>query len=70
MECWICERPAHAICRFCGRAICKAHTQEHPYILHTYRTTTGTYKAIVVPDAVHCGTCDPKQDPITLMDME
>jgi len=70
MECWHCERPAHAACRFCGRAVCKTHTQEMPYIIHTYRTTNGDYKAIVVSGAVYCGVCQPQQDPVTLKQME
>ncbi len=70
MECWHCERPAHAACRFCGRAVCKAHAQEMPYIIHSYRTENGTYKAIVVSGAVYCGVCKPQQDPVTLEKME
>ncbi len=70
MECWHCERTAHATCRFCGRAVCKAHVQKMPFIIHTYRTTTDEYKAIVVADAVYCGECDPKKDPVLLQNME
>lgn len=70
MECWHCERPAHATCRFCGRGVCKTHTKEMPYIIHTYRTINGTYKAIVVAGAVYCGVCKPQQDPVTLTNME
>jgi len=25
MNCWHCDRPAHALCQFCGRAVCKDH---------------------------------------------
>jgi hypothetical protein len=50
--------------------VCKTHTKEMPYIIHTYRTTAGTYKAIVVSGAVYCGVCKPKQDPISLIDLE
>jgi hypothetical protein len=70
MECWKCERTAHATCRFCGRAVCKAHVEEMPFIIHTYRTTKGEYKAIVVADAIWCGICRPQQDPVTLQNME
>lgn len=70
MECWHCERPGHANCRFCGRAVCKTHTKEMPYIIHTYRTASGSYKAIVVAGAVYCGVCRPQQDPVELKDME
>ncbi len=70
MECWHCERPAHAVCKFCGRGVCKTHTKEMPYVIHTYRTSTGTYKAIVVAGAVYCGVCKPQQDPVILTNME
>lgn len=70
MECWHCERPSHATCKFCGRAVCKTHAQEKPYIIHAYRTSTGVYKAFVVAGAVWCGICTPQQDPVTLKDLE
>lgn len=70
MECWHCERPAHAVCKFCGRGVCKTHTREKPYILHTYRTTAGAYKAIVVAGAVWCGECRPQDDPIPLKHLD
>jgi hypothetical protein len=41
-----------------------------PFIIHTYRTTTGEYKAITVAGAVYCGVCKPQQDPVTLKNME
>ena len=68
MECWHCERPAHASCKFCGRAVCKTHAQEKPYVLHSYRTAAGEYKALVVK-AIHCGKCNPEQDPVTLKNL-
>jgi len=70
MECWHCERPAHAACKFCGRAVCKTDAKEMPYIIHAYRTSTDEYKAIAVAGAIWCGKCKPQQDPITLKNME
>ena len=70
MECWHCERPSHANCQFCGRAVCKTHAEEKPFLLHTYRTTQGKYKAFVVRRAVWCGVCEPQTDPIELKNME
>ena len=70
MECWHCERPAHAVCQFCGRAVCKAHAKEMPFILDVYRTGQGEYKALVVNNTIHCGVCQPQQEPITLKNME
>lgn len=70
MECWHCERPAHASCQFCGRAVCKTHAQDKPHLLFTYRTTEGKYKAFVTRRAVWCGVCEPQSDPIELKNME
>lgn len=70
MECWHCERPAHATCKFCGRAVCKTHAREKPYIIHTYRTTSGQYKGIVVGGAVWCGVCRPQDDPVELKHLD
>ncbi len=70
MECWHCERPAHAVCKFCGRGVCKTHTREKPYILHTYRTPGGDYKGIVVAGAVWCGECRPQDDPVPLKHLD
>lgn len=70
MKCWHCERPSHATCRFCGRGVCKEHAQEMPYVVHTYHTTQGDYKAIVVDGAIWCGLCKPQQDPIPLENMD
>ena len=37
MDCWICERPALAACRFCGRGACREHAKSHPFVLDVYR---------------------------------
>jgi hypothetical protein len=70
MNCWHCERPAHAVCRFCGRALCKEHVRKMPYILEVYRGEAGPTKALVVADAVWCGVCRPKEDPVELPELE
>ncbi|MBP8003067.1 MAG: hypothetical protein KA314_26815 [Chloroflexi bacterium] len=70
MECWHCERPAHAVCRFCGRAVCKSHAKEMPYVVDTYRTTQGEYKALVIANTIYCGVCQPQQEPVVLKNME
>ena len=68
MECWHCERPAHASCKFCGRAVCKTDAKEKAYVLHSYRTDAGEYKALVVK-GIYCGECNPEQDPVTLKNL-
>ncbi len=36
MLCHQCEEPARGVCIFCGRAICKKHTQKMPAIISIY----------------------------------
>lgn len=66
MNCWHCDRPAHGTCRFCGRGICKEHVQTLPYIVDIYRDDHGTHKALVVAEALYCGVCQPREDPVEL----
>ncbi|MCZ7544902.1 MAG: hypothetical protein M5R40_15875 [Anaerolineae bacterium] len=70
MQCWHCERPAHATCRFCGRAVCREHVKELPFVLEIYRGRTGQPRALVVADAVWCGVCKPAEDPVDLPDLD
>ena len=30
VNCWHCDRPAHATCLFCGRAVCRNHVASLP----------------------------------------
>lgn len=66
MNCWHCERPAHGVCRFCGRALCKQHVRTLPYIVEIFQDEKGKNKAFVVGDGLYCGVCNPKEDPIDL----
>jgi len=69
MNCWHCDRPAHAACRFCGRAVCREHTQTLPHIEAVFHDDEFKYKALVVPEAVYCGVCNPREDPVDLPDV-
>lgn len=70
MNCWHCDRPAHGTCRFCGRAVCKEHAKTLPHIEEIYQSEQGTYKGLVVADALWCGVCEPKEDPVDLPDLK
>jgi hypothetical protein len=70
MECWHCNRPAHGVCRFCGRGICRDHAQRMPFILDTFKDRAGHTRAIVVDDTLYCGVCKPKDEAVTLADLE
>jgi hypothetical protein len=66
MNCWQCDRPAHGVCVFCGRAVCKEHARTLPDILHMYHSKEGRHKALVVADAISCGLCQLLDDPVDL----
>ncbi len=70
MDCWQCERPAHGVCIFCGRAVCKDHVQSIPNILSVFANKEGIKKAIVVQDALFCGICKPNEAPVTLDNLD
>ncbi len=69
MDCWTCRRTAVGSCRFCGRGVCEDHAGEKPFILELFRGS-GVTKALVVEDALHCGTCTPRPDPIDLPELD
>jgi hypothetical protein len=70
MNCIHCDRTAHATCRFCGRAVCKDHLKNSPFIVGLYTGEAGVHKAIVVSDAVYCGLCKPHERPVPLPDLK
>ena len=69
MDCWTCRRTAVGSCRFCGRGVCEDHAEEKPFILELFRGAEMT-RALVVEDALYCGTCTPRPDPIDLPELD
>jgi hypothetical protein len=69
LDCWHCHRNAIGTCRFCGRGICENHVQTRPFIIDVLTNQTPT-RAIVVEDALHCGACHPRPDPIELPELD
>lgn len=71
MNCWVCDRPAHGTCQFCGRALCKDHVRSLPHILEIYHNKGGgSPQALVVADALYCGLCRPRGEPVDLSELE
>lgn len=70
MNCWHCERPAHAGCRFCGRAVCREHVKSLPHIDALYAGDGAALWALTTPEAVHCGVCRPRGKPVRMTDLE
>lgn len=70
MNCWHCRLVAVGVCRFCGRGLCENHVRSQPYVISLDRTTEGTSRALVVEDALHCGVCRPRPDPVELPELD
>jgi hypothetical protein len=68
MDCWQCRKNAVGTCRFCGRGVCENHVATRPYILQLYQDPA--VKALVVEDALYCGVCHPRPNPIELPDLD
>ncbi len=68
MDCWHCRKTAVGTCRFCGRAVCENHVKTRPFILELFRNRE-VVRALVVEDAVFCGGCRPRPDPIDLPEL-
>lgn len=66
MTCHQCERTAAGICRFCGRALCPDHFKSRPFVIAAMPGRTGGVSVLAVEDALHCGTCHPRDDFVEL----
>jgi hypothetical protein len=61
MKCICCDEEARAICRFCGRAVCREHIQEERFIVgYRSRGSFSGDRVLSVREAVWCGKCRPK----------
>jgi hypothetical protein len=67
MDCWHCRRTAVGACRFCGRGICEDHVETKPFVLELFGEPT---RALVVEDALFCGACTPRPDPVDLPELD
>lgn len=71
MTCFFCTRPARGVCRFCGRALCENHTRFAPFVLDIYRShTRDRAEALVTEDALSCGTCKPRPQPVVMPELD
>jgi hypothetical protein len=65
MQCWICAAPASGTCRFCGRAVCRQDAKLQAFVLEVY-PADGTLYGLAVEDALYCGVCKPKSEPVRM----
>lgn len=68
MDCWHCRRAASAACRFCGRGVCKEHAQNQAFVLEVFEGEIAP-RALVVEDAIWCGACHPRPEPVDLPEL-
>ena len=67
MKCIICDRDAHAVCQFCGRAVCREHIRKDEFLSgYAKALFSGGSSAIRVENAVWCGICTVHDDPSIL----
>jgi hypothetical protein len=70
MKCWVCDKDAHASCKFCGRFVCKEHAQTNiPIFLVGWVGKDNTPKFIAVNDVISCGICRPRPEPIEMPEL-
>lgn len=62
MKCIACDDDARAVCQMCGRAVCREHIQERPFVsgFQEYSLMLPSLKGVTVRDAVWCGCCHPE----------
>ena len=65
MRCWVCGGSAEGVCRFCGRGVCKEHARTRPFLLQAWPDGP-ELRGLAVEDALHCGVCKPRPEPVNL----
>jgi hypothetical protein len=49
--------------------VCEDHADEQPFVLELFRAN-GPTRALVVENALFCGACRPRPDPIDLPELD
>ena len=60
MMCFLCGKDAVAVCRYCGRAVCKDHIKEGPVMrqgIHCEVAIGAEDEWLEIGNAVWCGIC-------------
>lgn len=70
MNCWHCRLVAVGTCRFCGRGLCENHVENKTFVISLDRTADGVSRALVVEDALYCGVCRPRADPVEVPELD
>jgi hypothetical protein len=70
MKCWGCKNDANGVCIFCGRGVCKEHTQSKPNILGVYDEEGDVPQVLMVKNGLWCGICEPIPRPVAMPEIE
>lgn len=71
MLCFFCPKASRGMCRFCGRGTCEDHAEFGPFVLDVTRSESrGRVEALVVEDALRCGSCRPRPQPVPLPELD
>jgi hypothetical protein len=65
VRCWVCGATADGACRFCGRGVCKTHARTQAFLFAAWPTKAGL-RGLGVEDALWCGVCHLRSDPVPL----
>jgi hypothetical protein len=63
MRCWIGGEEAEGVCRFCGRAVCRAHAQTRAFLYEAWEHG-GQLRGLGIEDALYCGQCKVNPHPV------
>jgi hypothetical protein len=69
MQCWHCDQPAQAVCKFCGRFVCKDHASTMSTFIAMFLGANDTPKGLAVANVIWCGVCEPQPDPIEMPEL-
>jgi hypothetical protein len=50
--------------------VCEEHVSSRPFVLTLDRSRDGVSRALVVEDALHCGVCRPRAEPVELPELD
>jgi len=61
----VCGAAAEGVCRFCGRAVCKPHARTRAFLFEAWEQD-GELRGLAIEDALYCGVCSPRSQPVGL----
>ena len=69
MKCWLCDEPARATCKFCGRFVCREHVKPMSTFIAMFLGMGETPKGLAVANVIWCGECEPQPEPIPMPEL-